>query len=46
VGPLITPRIGQRGLSIAGFAIVFVSLLIAAAALYTDHVWILPFPAT
>jgi hypothetical protein len=45
VGPLITPRIGQRGLSIAGFAILFVSLLIAAAALYTDHVWILPFAA-
>src|SRR5205807_2812957 len=39
VGPLITPRIGQRGLSIAGFAIVFVSLLVAAGALYTDHVW-------
>ena len=45
VGPLITPRIGQRGLSIAGFAIVFVALLVAAAALYTDHVWILPFAA-
>ncbi|MGA9869034.1 MAG: MFS transporter [Acetobacteraceae bacterium] len=45
VGPLITPRIGQRGLSIAGFAIVFVSLLVAAAALYTDHVGILPFAA-
>jgi MFS family permease len=45
VGPLITPKIGQRGLSIAGFAIVFVSLLVAAAALYTDHVQILPFAA-
>jgi MFS family permease len=45
VGPLITPRIGQRGLSIAGFAIVFVSLLVAAAALYTGHVAILPFAA-
>jgi Sugar (and other) transporter len=45
VGPLITPKIGQRGLSIAGFAIVFVSLLVAAAALYTDHVAILPFAA-
>jgi predicted MFS family arabinose efflux permease len=45
VGPLITPRIGQRGLSIAGFAIVFVALLVAAAALYTDHVGILPFAA-
>jgi MFS family permease len=45
VGPQITPRIGQRGLSIAGFSIVFVSLLVAAAALYTDHVYILPFAA-
>jgi hypothetical protein len=45
VGPLITPRIGQRGLSIAGFAIVFIALLIAAAALYTGHVGILPFAA-
>jgi len=45
VGPLITPRIGQRGLSIAGFAIVFLALLAAAAALYTGHVQILPFAA-
>jgi predicted MFS family arabinose efflux permease len=45
VGPLITPRIGQRGLSIAGFAIVFVALLVAAAALYTDNVGVLPFAA-
>lgn len=45
VGPLITPKIGQRGLSIAGFAIVFVSLLVAAAALYTGYVQILPFAA-
>ncbi len=45
VGPLITPKIGQRGLSIAGFGIVLVSLLVAAAALYTDHVVILPFAA-
>jgi MFS family permease len=45
VGPLITPRIGQRGLSIAGFAIVLAALLVAAAALYTNHVWILPFAA-
>ena len=45
VGPLVTPRIGQRGLSIAGFAIVFVALLVAAGALYTGHVAILPFAA-
>ena len=45
VGPLVTPRIGQRGLSIAGFGTVFVALLIAGAALYTDHVVVLPFAA-
>src|SRR4029078_12570317 len=45
IGPLITPKIGQRGLSIAGFAIVFLSLLVAAAALYSGHVEILPFAA-
>ncbi len=45
VGPLLTPKIGHRGIGIAGFAIVLVSLLIAAAALYTDHKYILPFAA-
>lgn len=45
VGPLITPRIGQRGLSIAGFSIVLVSLLVAAGALYAGAVYILPFAA-
>jgi MFS family permease len=45
VGPMITPKIGQRGIAIAGFAIVLVSLLVAAAALYTGDVLILPFAA-
>jgi MFS family permease len=45
VGPLLTPKIGHRGIGIAGFGIVLVSLLIAAAALYTDHKYILPFAA-
>jgi MFS family permease len=45
IGPLITPRIGQRGLSIAGFGIVFVSLLVAAFALYTHRIILLPFAA-
>ncbi|CCE10002.1 conserved membrane hypothetical protein [Bradyrhizobium sp. STM 3843] len=45
IGPLLTPRIGHRGIGIAGFGIVLVSLLIAAAALYTDHKYILPFAA-
>ena len=45
IGPLLTPKIGQRGLSIAGFSIVLVSLLVAAGALYTGHIAILPFAA-
>ncbi len=45
VGPLITPKIGQRGISIAGFGIVLASLLVAAAALYTGKIVILPFAA-
>ncbi len=45
VGPLLTPRIGQRGISIAGFAIVLVSLLAAAWALYTGAIWLLPYVA-
>jgi MFS family permease len=45
VGPMITPKVGQRGIAIAGFAIVLVSLLVAAAALYTGHIYVLPFAA-
>jgi MFS family permease len=45
VGPLVTPKIGHRGISIAGFGIVFVSLLVAAWALYTGHTLVLPFAA-
>jgi MFS family permease len=45
VGPSITPKIGQRGIGIAGFAIVFVSLLVAAWALYTGTTVLLPFAA-
>ena len=45
VGPLITPRIGHRGIGIAGFGIVLVSLLAAAAAIYTGHPLMLPFVA-
>ena len=45
VGPLLTPKIGHRGISIAGFGIVLVSLLVAAGALYTNHIYILPFAA-
>lgn len=45
VGPLLIPKIGQRGISIAGFGIVFVSLLVAAFALHTDNTILLPFAA-
>lgn len=45
VGPMITPRIGHRGISIWGFGIVFVSLLVAAGALYTGTTILLPFAA-
>jgi MFS family permease len=45
VGPLITPKIGHRGIGIAGFGIVFVSLLVAAWAIYAGHVALLPFVA-
>lgn len=45
VGPLIVPRIGQRMLSILGFAIVFVSLIVAAIAIFSGHLMLLPFAA-
>ena len=45
IGPMITPKIGQRGIAIAGFAIVLVSLLVAAGALYTGTIWLLPIAA-
>lgn len=45
IGPLITPRIGQRMLSIYGFSIVLVSLIVAALAIYTNHLIVLPFAA-
>ena len=45
IGPLLTPRIGQRGLSISGFSIVFISLLVAAFALRTSNLILLPIAA-
>ena len=45
VGPLLTPKIGHRGIGIAGFGIVLVALLAAAAAIYTGHTLLLPFAA-
>jgi len=45
VGPLLTPKIGQRGIAMAGFAIVLVSLLVAAWALFSGNTQILPYAA-
>ena len=45
IGPLLTPKIGHRGISIWGFSIVLVSLLVAAWAIYTGHNLVLPFAA-
>ncbi len=45
VGPMITPAIGQRGIGIAGFGIVLVSLVVAAWALFTGTTAVLPFAA-
>jgi MFS family permease len=45
VGPLLVPRIGQRNLSIAGFSIVLVALLVAGAAILTHALIVVPFAA-
>jgi len=45
VGPMITPRIGHRGIGMAGFGIVLVALLVAAGALYSGQTLLLPFAA-
>jgi MFS family permease len=45
IGPMITPKIGHRGIGIAGFGIVLVSLLFAAWALYSGTTYLLPFAA-
>ena len=45
VGPLLTPRIGHRGIGIAGFGIVLAALLVAAWAIYAGHTVLLPFAA-
>jgi MFS family permease len=45
VGPEIVHRIGQRRLSIYGFSIVLVSLLMAGAAIAMDILWLVPIAA-
>ena len=45
VGPQIVHRIGQKRLSQWGFGIVFVSLLVAGAAIAANVLWIVPLAA-
>jgi len=45
IGPWLTPKIGQRKLSIYGFSIVLIALLIAAAAIFSQYLIILPIVA-
>lgn len=45
VGPLITPKLGQRRLSIIGFSIVFIALIAAAIAINTHLLVLLPIVA-
>jgi MFS family permease len=43
IAPMITSKVGQRGIGMLGFGAVLVALLTAAGALYTGNVFILPF---
>ncbi len=45
LAPSVAKRIGHRGVSILGFAIVFVSLLVAALALHQNWIYVVPFAA-
>jgi MFS family permease len=45
VGPLLVPRIGQRNLSISGFAMVLVALIVAGVGILTHNLVIVPFAA-
>ena len=44
-GPAMLPRLGHRGVGIAGFSTVIVGLSIAAYALYNIHPYLLPLAA-
>jgi MFS family permease len=46
VGPLLLPRIGQRRLSVWGFGMVAVALVVVAVALFTKVLWLVPVGAT
>lgn len=43
VGPLFTAKYGQRSLSLWGFGIVFISLILGAVALFTGEKFLFPF---
>lgn len=43
--PSVAKRIGHRGVSIVGFSVVFVSLLVAALALHQNWIYVVPFAA-
>jgi predicted MFS family arabinose efflux permease len=45
IAPAVLPKIGHRGVGMAGFGTVLASLVVAAGALYTGHSFILPFAA-
>jgi MFS family permease len=45
VGPLITPRIGHRKLSMYGFGLVAVALVVTGIAMHANVRWIIPITA-
>ena len=45
VGPALVPKFGHRAIGISGFATAVVGLAMAAAALYTNHPYVLPLAA-
>ncbi|MEM0159851.1 MAG: MFS transporter [Candidatus Micrarchaeaceae archaeon] len=44
-GPYVTPKIGERHLSMYGFSMTLTALLIAAVAIFSNHLIILPIVA-
>lgn len=45
IAPMITPKVGERGIGMIGFGTVLFALLVSAWALYTGHTMVLPFSA-
>jgi MFS family permease len=46
VAPVLTPRLGQRGISIVGYSITLVSLVVVGIAILTKNPLVVPFAAT